>query len=193
MDFPEELGFNIAVLSYFSGSFTVHNNTELLFSYSSSEYEHYTISQHRIPTTSGIWVSKTENPNLLRMVIICGCAIDAMRFLSLNYTRFKNLDEILFISIGSASSFPIELTSLIRRSKIYLLFSNDILGLVTKIKLAFFLLDKIIQINIADEIITCTCHGNIRHFKQHRLSLNVLLKSFGMRNAFKSLSIKKPT
>jgi hypothetical protein len=117
---------------------------ELLFHYGDTQ-EHYGERFHKIPSTSNLWVAGNETAN---EVIVSYSAMEIIAFMTINCSRYANLENLAFIAIGNQlqrgqvdwirQRYP--------KRRFTLLFGKDELGHLTDIKLAAGLQNTVIHI-----------------------------------------------
>jgi hypothetical protein len=173
MNYLERLDIHPKVRSFFQPFLHKITNEEIIINYRDC-IEHATANFHRIPITENHWTA--GNIAIASQLIISSSAMDAVAWLNQNHQRYRNLNDLCFISVGA---FPTTTHAAIIQKyaphkKLHFLFSNEPTGALCDLKLASYIRDQPLKIT----------HQNHRYQIQlqhkiyilHHLSLNALEK-----------------
>ena len=141
----------------------------LCFSYG-DDYEVYGLAFHRVPLTTGCWLTGSDHLPLMRQVFICSSAMEAISWLNCHFTCFGMIENLLFLAIGSklAESQFNRIRHALPGRKYRLLFGNDLLGRICDLKAATLLIGNPaeialegdeLQINFRDKCFRIPCKG----------------------------------
>jgi hypothetical protein len=161
---------------------------ELLFKYG-DDYERFEKGFHRIPTTASLWMAGGA---LAKEVIITNGVMEALAYLTLNRHRYTNLSALCFIAIGN---FPhgaqlLWIRSQFSKVKYTLVFSNDLLGKLTDIRIATGLRGKPVTFRFHSSGIEVQ-HRLVRYqFREEVLSLDIFQKASGIRTGIRTIKSK---
>jgi hypothetical protein len=157
---------------------------ELLFSYGDVQ-EHFNCDLHKIPTTQNIWMAGEFTAS---EVIITYCAMEAIAFLTTNFSRCPNLSGLAFVAIGNKlqqaqikwirETFP--------NRKFTMVFGNDPLALITDIKLAAGLKNVPVKIQHSNSKLLIRCGNVLRVFDEDKISFYAFQTAFGIRGKIRT-------
>jgi hypothetical protein len=135
MDYLERLEIHPNVRSFFKPFIHKITAEEVIINYHDS-IEHATADFHRIPITENHWT--TGHTTTAGQLIISSSAMDAIAWLNQNHTRYRNLNDLSFISLGAypTTTHAETIQPYARRKKCHFLFSNDPTGALCDLKLA---------------------------------------------------------
>jgi hypothetical protein len=163
---------------------------ELLFHYGDTQ-EHYGKGFHKIPTTPNLWIAGNDTSN---EIIVSYSAMEVIAFITINRSRYANLEQLAFIAIGNQlqqgqvdwirQSFP--------KRRFTLLFGKDELGHLTDIKLAAGLQNTVIQIyhTSQSQQVIIDRKGKQIIFEYGKISLNRYKLAFHIRGRIRT---RKPS
>ena len=161
---------------------------ELFFDYGDCQ-EHFAEGFHKIPTTRNLWLAGND---MAMEVIISYSAMEAIAFLTTNRIRYPRLEQLACIAIGNR--LHAEQTDWIRKNfrvrKFTLVFSKDLPGHITDIKLAAALQNSHIRVAYAQHNVIIYRQDQIRIFEDDQVSLHQFKLAFGIRG---SVRTRKPT
>ncbi len=164
------LGVPPVVQDFFEPYYTTDNNGNLVFSYG-EQAEHFGFAFHRVPA-QGLWSAGNANSAMIRQVFYCDSAMEAISFLSLNYSFFNGTDQLLFLAGGASVR--------LLNSKAYsLVFGKDILGRVRDLKIAAAIRRLAITIKLADQLVHIRFREKDFVLPQETFSLNAFGKLSG--------------
>jgi hypothetical protein len=188
--FLTRLGVRPEVQRFFQPYYHADAAGNLLFRYG-DDLEHYGFAFHRIPATQQFWIAGNSNFAMIRQVFICASALEAIACLTICFSRFNHLDNLLFISTGlRPCTHQIQwLHSNLSGKKFSLVFSRDILGRICDLKIAAGISRIPVAVFISDDVV----HVSFRHknyvFSTNDFSLSALEKKSGYRF---NMSAQKP-
>ncbi len=149
----------------------------LCFAYG-DDTEVYGLAFHRVPLTDSCWTVGPENPVLVRQVIICSSAMEAISWLNCHIASV-NLDHSFFVATGSR--FSPEKFKTLPRGRYVLVFDNDLLGRICDLKVAAVLAGQPLEVMVTVD----TVHINFRFqrfsFPAETFSLNAFQRASGYR------------
>lgn len=161
-----------------------HGDTagNLVFFYG-DQTEHYGIAWHRVPRAIHWWQAGTEQQSYKR-VFICASAMEAVAFLAINFHRFRAIDDLLFIALGtspSPESFGL-LRAQFKDKTISLVFGRDLLGRLMEIQLATAVRGYRLSFRYqrAERFEICY-QDRVYVFSEGKLTLNAFEKASGLR------------
>ncbi|MEZ2338430.1 hypothetical protein AB6735_22470 [Mucilaginibacter sp. RCC_168] len=163
---------------------------ELLFHYGDTR-EHYGEGFHKIPTTKNLWVAGNEAAH---EVIVSYSAMELIAFITINRSRYANLEQLAFIAIGN--QLLKDQVDWIRQTypkrRFTLLFGKDELGHLTDIKLAAGIQNTAIHIYYIRQSgqVTIDRKGKLIIFEYGQVSLNSYKRAFHIRGRIRT---RKPT
>jgi len=171
----ERLDIHAKVQSFFKPYLKAENNT-ILFDYW-SDFEHASESFHRIPVTESYWTA--GEVRTATDIFISGSAMDAIAWLDLNHTRYRQLTNLFFISTGSVpNKCHAELIQKhTPKKKLHFIYSKNDLGVVCDLKIASFIRDKPLAISYHENHYQVTFEH--KHYAFEQLSLNALERASG--------------
>jgi hypothetical protein len=138
MNYLKRLDIHPDVRSFFEPFIHKITAEEIIIDYHES-IEHTTADFHRIPITENHWTA--GHTATASHIIISGSAMDAIAWLSQNHTRYHNLNDLCFISIGAypTTTHAEIIQQYAPHKKIHFLFSNDPTGALCDLKLASYI------------------------------------------------------
>jgi hypothetical protein len=152
---------------------------DLLFNYG-DDHEHYGDGFHKVPTTPNLWVAGDETAS---SVIVTHSAMESIAFLSIHRQRYPKLEQLAFIAIGNrmASEQINWINENFPGRRFTLVFSNDLLGRITDIKLAAALQKRAIRVFHVHNKVMIFYGDRLQVFSEERLSLHQFQETFGIR------------
>jgi hypothetical protein len=131
------LGVRSEVQEFFAPFYASNPAGDLVF-IQDSYREHFGFAFHRVAAENSLWLAGQDNLALVRRVLVCASAMDAIAFLHFYWHVFPQPDSLCFIAAGYR---PVAMQlSWIRQNcfgkKLELLFPNDLLGGITDLKIA---------------------------------------------------------
>lgn len=177
-----KLGIQAEEQAFFHEASTVDEVGNLVFSYG-DRIETYGLAFHRVPVTEKIWTAGNHDHHMVRQVFICYSAIDAIAFLSFNRKKLVDLDHLFFVATGLrpcraqvdwvATNFP--------NRNIGLLFSNDLPGRITDLRVAAGINGLSLAVTVADGLVNIRFRYRDYPFTTETFSLNQFEKQSGQR------------
>jgi len=145
MNYLERLDIHPKVRSFFQPFLHKITNKEVIINYHDS-IEHATANFRRIPITENHWIA--GNMNIASQILISSSAMDAIAWLNQNHTRYQNLNDLSFISLGACptSTHAATIQQHTPHKKIHFLFGNDPTGALCDIKLASYIRNQPLKI-----------------------------------------------
>lgn len=185
------LGVHPTVQAFFAPHYCSDPDGNLVFDYT-GETETYGLAFHRVPLTDHSWTAGADN-SVVRRVIICSSAVEAIAWLNCNFSAFHSLDHLLFVATGNRITDQ-KLAWIRRRlpgRKYGLLFGNDLLGRICDLKAAAAICGY--PVHILNTGATITVDFRYRHFEltHAAFSLNAFERISGFRFAVKTLKCKQ--
>ncbi|QXV63678.1 hypothetical protein INP83_11200 [Mucilaginibacter sp. 21P] len=142
--------------------------------------EYFTADCHRLPVTRNLW---TAGDPLARQVVITYSAMEAIAFLTVKRSAYRNHQDLFFIAIGSRLR-PEQLQWIRQNLKgrnFTLVFGNDLLGKLTDIKVAAGIRNKMLSICYQAGEVEIRLKARKIIFEAEKLSLHVFEEAFGIR------------
>ena len=172
------LGIRPEVQDFFSPFFSSDQAGNLVFSYRDS-MEHFGFGFHRVPVSNHLWIAGNNNFFLIRHVVICASAMDAIAWLNLNYYTFLDLDNLLFLSLGASLKAPhIQWISENLPGKTFtLIFSKDILGRLADLKIAAGIRRMPVAVYLSEKKVLVSFRFRDYAFQPEGFSLNAFEKA----------------
>jgi hypothetical protein len=135
MNYLERLDIHPNVRSFFEPFIHKITAEEIIIDYHDS-IEHAAADFHRIPITENHWTA--GGPATAGQLIISSSAMDAIAWLNQNHTRYRNLNDLSFISLGAypTTTHAEIIQQHAPQKKLHFLFSNDPTGALCDLKLA---------------------------------------------------------
>ncbi len=185
MNYLEMLDVHHRVQHFFQTHITFSGGT---LSFKQGEYfEHVNRDFHRIPITESQWMA--GDIKFATNVFISGSAIDALAWLSVHHQRYRQLDNLCFISIGAVPfKSHAEIIQKYKQKKLHFIFSNDPLGTICDLKFASYIRNKSLKISYNDHKFEVIFENKFYVFEQ--LSLNTLEKASGYNFLFRTHKAK---
>jgi hypothetical protein len=186
-----KLGVPGDVQEFFNGCCTTDGNNNLAFTYGDSA-EIYGLAFHRIPSAKHLWIAGNTNYNLIKWVFICSSAMEAVALLSLNSGAFCSYDPLLFVATGlrpQAAQINRIMQNL-RHRTIALVFSGDLLGRVTDLKMAAGIRKVPAAVTVNGNTVHVRCRYRDYPFSHEEFSLNAFEKASGFRFKIRTLKSK---
>lgn len=173
MNYLERLDIHPKVRSFFQPFLHKITNKEITINYHDS-IEHLTPDFHRIPITENHWIA--GNIAIASQLIISSSAMDAIAWLNQNHNRYRDLNDLAFISLGACpiTSHAAIIQQYAPHKKLHFLFSNDPAGALCDLKLASYIRDQPIKITYLNHQYHILFQYKTYIF--HYLSLNALEK-----------------
>jgi hypothetical protein len=142
----EELGVHPRVQHFFQ-PFLTQTCEEVIFKYGNS-YEHASADFHKVPITEEEFWQAGE-AGIATDIFNCGSAMDAIAWLNLHQHRYRNFDQLSFISTGAVPfRFHAEIIQKYApKSKLHFIFGKDDLGAVCDLKLSAYIRNKPLKIH----------------------------------------------
>src|SRR5579872_6333877 len=95
------LGVRPEVQRFFEPFYQNDQNGNLCFAYG-CETETYGLAFHRVPFTEHCWIAGNRNLNVVRKVVLCSSAMEAIAWLNCNLTAFPAVENTLFLATGNS-------------------------------------------------------------------------------------------
>lgn len=172
------LGISSEIQAFFNAG------SDLVFNYG-DQYEEYTESYHRVPSTQNLWVAGNQNAAQL---IITYSVMEAISFISLKRVRYPRLEQLAFVAIGNR--LHVEQGEWIRQNfrgrKVTLVFGKDLLGNITDIKLSAAIKNTPIRVVYSGPEILIYWNNWLKVFSQDSISLHAFQEAFGIRPRFRT-------
>jgi len=172
-----ELGVPEAVQAFFK-------TEELHFSYGDN-FECFGTGLHRVPTTRNLWLAGND---LTREVIITSGAMEAIAYTTINQHRYRRLENLAFIAVGNLPDMA-QLTWIrtnYPKRKFTLVFSNDLLGRLTDIKVGAGLRNHAVRFTKSGGGIVIYYHDKTLAFDHDTVSLNTFEQAAGIRTGIRT-------
>ncbi|TKC08032.1 hypothetical protein FA048_12780 [Pedobacter polaris] len=179
--FLTKLGVPNSIQDFFSESYSIDKIGNLIFNYGADGFEHFGFAFHLVPKSKELWVCGYSN--LAREVFLCANAMEAISFLSISQHKFKNLEQLTCIAVGTKVSMAqLNWIKLKFPDKNFgFIFSKDILGQIEDVKVALALSDLAAEISIFDEAVNVKFKEQIFSFSQAKFSYSAFCKAVGFR------------
>ena len=176
------LGVRPDVQAFFQPHFNADHTGNLVFNYQDGA-EHFGFAFHRVPVSEHCWIAGNSNFSMIRQVFVCGTAMDAIAYLSLNRTAFTQTENLLFLATGVMPNIgQMRWINQCLGGKIYsLIFGGDILGRLCDLKTAAGICRIPVAVGIADEQVVINFRQQQYSFSQEQFSLNAFEKASGFR------------
>ena len=186
-----KLGVRPEVQDFFYPYFTSDAAGNLVFNYHDS-IEHFGFAFHRVPVAEHFWIAGNTDFHMIRQVFVCGTAMDAIAYLSLNFSSFNHIENLLFLATGvKPNRDQMRWISEHLSSKIFsLIFNRDILGRVCDLKTATAIRRIPVAVGIANEQVIINFRNQQYIFSQEQFSLNAFEKASGYRFNTRTLKPK---
>jgi hypothetical protein len=149
------------------------------------ETEYFSETQHRIPVTQNLWMAGDQ---LARHVIVTFSAMEAIAFLTLNRTSYRNFNNLLFIAMGariSQGQLKWIRLNLIHRD-FTLAFGNELIGRVTDIKVASAIRNKSTRLTFREGNVIARLKKKEAVFEEDKVSLYAFETSLGIRTMIRT-------
>jgi len=186
------LGIRPEVLLFFENTYSVDQQGNLEFTYG-TDRECFGENYHLVPVSKSIWRAGQENPALVRKIVVCQSAMDAICFLHLNFTAFAEPDRLLFIAIGlipQDSHFKI-LRGLSKSKQFCLVMGTGIFGHLADLKLATGVKDRTSNIRYNEPgTILVNFRDKVYEFHEKKISLNAFEIASGLRSGMRTYKPK---
>lgn len=180
------LGVPENVQLFFEPHYTSDHIGNLLFPYG-DQFEAFGFAYHRVPQAIHPWTA--GDILTARQVLICGSALEAIAFLSLNSYRFTELDQLLFISVGNCPTFE-QLNLMQPNCQFGLIFGKDILGRLADVRIAAMLRNYPVSLHYNSGFIMALSRGVKNAFSEPKLTLNAFEKVSGFRAGIRTYKSK---
>ena len=167
-----KLGVPHLVQDFFEPYYTTDETGNLVFWYG-DEAEHFGFAFHRVPST-GLWLAGNPNTAMIRQVFYCDSAMEAISFLSLNYTAYAYVDQLLFLAGEREHSRQLQ-------KSWSLVFNGDILGRIRDLKVAAAIRRLPVSVNLAGETVHIRFRQENYILPQNQFSLGAFEKISGYR------------
>lgn len=162
-----KLGVPPAVQDFFEPYYTTDEIGNMIFWYG-DEAEHFGFAFHRVPV-KGLWQAGNANTAMIRQVLYCDNAMEAISFLSLNSSAYPYFDRLLFLA-G-------ETECCLQPQKSYsLVFNRDILGRIRDLKVAAAIRRLPVSVSLTGEFVQILFRQEKYTIPQDRFSLNTFEK-----------------
>jgi hypothetical protein len=186
-----KLGVRPEVQDFFHPYFTSDAAGNLVFNYQDS-IEHFGFAFHRVPLAEHFWIAGDTNFSMIRQVFICGTAMDAIAYLSLNFSAFNHIENLLFLATGvQPNNIQMRwINQYLDGKMVSLIFSRDILGKLCDLKTATGIRRIPVAVGIVNEQVTINFRNQQYIFSQEQFSLNAFEKVSGYRFNTRTLKPK---
>ncbi len=144
----EELGFKNKVLDFFEPYFVINSSDCVGFEYyvnlKLQATEYCSKEGTRIPSTSGIWITGSDSPPLVRNLYLFSSALEALSFFHFFTDKLRYPEQIAIISLGILPSLAQvnQLKTVYRNAKIHFVFEAALLGRVFDCRLFLWIKNK---------------------------------------------------
>lgn len=176
------LGVRPEVQQHFA-PFLAEAHGALQFDYGDS-FEHYAPSFHVVPCSTTGWTAGNGDLNMVRQVLICCSAMEALAFLSLRFHTCPPPGHLLFVAVGNClAGFNFDQPAFHLPGRKYaLLFGRDILGRVADLFVAARLRKKQVAIRYEGQgQFAADYRGAQFAFSEADLSLHAFETASGLR------------
>lgn len=182
------LGVSVQVQQFFAPFYAADDAGNLCFRYG-EEIEHFGFAFHRIPVSPDLWVAGNLNFSQIRQVIICGSALDAVSWLNKKAAYLSQTENLLFLSTGASLQrrHITWVNEQLHKKQFCMIYSNDLIGRLTSLKMAAGLKRLHLEIYIQDKgKLLIIFRSKMFSFRQENFSINAFQKAakfrFGMRS-----------
>jgi len=154
----------------------------LLFKYD-NEAESYGIRFHRVPVTNGMWLAGPPQMAVIKKIVICSSAMEAVAWLHFHAATLRGLDDILLMATGNSLSYAkrAAIGKLGEHKSYVLVNENSLLGTVMDLTVAAAIRRQPIAIRHDDGHMVILFRNKTYRVQADDLSLNAFSKQAGFR------------
>ena len=177
--FLTRLGVRPEVQAFFRPFYSSDDTENLVFNYGDGQ-EHYGFAFHHIPVSDHFWMAGNLELPQVRQVILGASALDAFSWLNKKALFLSNMDNLLFLSVGAGirQSHLHWINKRLSGKSCTLIFSDDLLGRVTDLKLAAAIRKQPVNIYLdGTEQVIVRFRSRTFYFRQESFSLNAFEKA----------------
>jgi hypothetical protein len=166
------------VQEFFCEYYTEDISGNLIFHYGELT-EHFGFAFHRIPVSEKLWIAGNYNFSLIRQVVICSSAMEAISWLNKNYYSFPAVDNLLFLSAGAGvdTRHIRWINQNLAGKEFILVFGRDVLGRIADVKLAAGIRGWPVKLYNENDDIIVSFRSQTFSFSQEIFSLNAFEKA----------------
>lgn len=176
------LGINPQIQSWLAPFINSDPAGNLLFRYD-NETETYGIGYHRVPVTDSCWLAGTQQISVVKIIVICPSAMEAIAWLHFHADNYRTLDNIMLIATGSSLTLSKRARlSTLGKHKFYVLVTEaSLLGSVMDLGIAAAVHKQPISIRHEADYLDIFFRNQAYRVRADQFSLNAFSKLAGYR------------
>jgi len=140
---------------------------------------------HYVPSSRNLWIAGSPEAS---DILITRSAMECIAYLSLNFSRIKNPENLCFIAIGNrpVRTQMVWVAKRFAKRKTTLIFENDLIGRVTDIAIAAWLRNHHVQLQWNGNLVCVNHRLHSVAFAETDLGLNGFELAFGIRTGIRT-------